>query len=601
MVGLSRVLATGALLLGSAAAQPLDLPPRSAGARTGAQLLPLLQGLTVQQREELLWQELTAGNVPGFLRSFVSITRTRADAQGRPRTVTFDVLPDYLALGSDADFFRMPMTPTLGQQLADRLGCSLPTRRMVDDIWAAAPVHLDPVTFSPTLYDILSPALFWQHQVLIEQQRAPFPLGLLVAGTKKDVVISALLATVQNRVVIYGWHRPNGVPIQPLYGGHVDFYADYSHGVRLVRSRVTVDGAATTIAAVLADPVLHPLLSDEGPFATVRYPVSSAPDTFPFIDPFGAAGFRLTSWRAKFTAPTIVPFAPRSPGGDGHVVVVADVRGGTESIRCGHPTTTDQVAQADIYCDYRPWLRSDGYERVGVFVRDRAAGAFDGTLSQQGACYALTWDSDDGRLRCLRANAGTLTDLLPQPRYLPSTAWRRFRIEARADELRFCLDGVELLRTNDATHPHGEFGIGYHESFATNANLRGTRADNWFADVPDALTLSYASAATGNPALADVTVTTTRGVPGDLYFRPVTVTPGAFPHGWFLGLDPALGDLGAQFASAHPIFVGLFDADGVARTTVPLPTGLTLYGVALDVFSTLPPVAACAPVAFLVR
>jgi hypothetical protein len=34
----------------------------------------------------------------------------------------------------------MPMTPTLAQQLADRLDCVLPTARMVDRIWAAAPL-----------------------------------------------------------------------------------------------------------------------------------------------------------------------------------------------------------------------------------------------------------------------------------------------------------------------------------------------------------------------------------------------------------------------------------------------------------------------------
>ena len=40
-------------------------------------------------------------------------------------------------------------------------------------------------------------------------------------------------------------------------------YADYSHGIRLVRSRVFVDGQPTTIAPVLADLVRRPLLSDE--------------------------------------------------------------------------------------------------------------------------------------------------------------------------------------------------------------------------------------------------------------------------------------------------------------------------------------------------
>ena len=47
-------------------------------------------------------------------------------------------MPDYLAVGSDDDFVRMPMTPQTAQQIADLFGCILPTRKMVDAIDAAA-------------------------------------------------------------------------------------------------------------------------------------------------------------------------------------------------------------------------------------------------------------------------------------------------------------------------------------------------------------------------------------------------------------------------------------------------------------------------------
>lgn len=30
-----------------------------------------------------------------------------------------------------------------------------------------------------------------------------------------------------NRVTIYGWHKLDGKPIQPLFTGHVDWYVDY--------------------------------------------------------------------------------------------------------------------------------------------------------------------------------------------------------------------------------------------------------------------------------------------------------------------------------------------------------------------------------------
>lgn len=235
-----------------------------------------MRSLSVGDREALLWHEITSGNVPDFLRRFVPVEVT-ATVQGRLRTATFRVAPDFLGVGSDADWLRMPMTPALAQRLADRLECALPTRRMVDAIWAQAPVKLSPHPFSPAEHDILSPDLFYRHHLQIETQRAGRPQSQMVAGIKKDVVCSARIATRPARVVIYGWHRLDGTPIQPLSGVHADHYADYSHGIRLVREAMTVDGAPTTVTAVLADPQLHVLLSDEGAIPEPRYPAAPRP------------------------------------------------------------------------------------------------------------------------------------------------------------------------------------------------------------------------------------------------------------------------------------------------------------------------------------
>ena len=51
---------------------------------------------------------------------------------------TIEVMPDYLAVGSDDDFVRMPMRPQTAQQIADAFGCVLPTRKIVDAMDAAA-------------------------------------------------------------------------------------------------------------------------------------------------------------------------------------------------------------------------------------------------------------------------------------------------------------------------------------------------------------------------------------------------------------------------------------------------------------------------------
>ena len=81
----------------------------------------------------------------------------------------------------------------------------------------------------------------------------------------KRQVISNRLKEKPNKVAIYGWHKLDGKPIQPLYPGHADWYADYSHGVRLVKNECVVDGKKMKVADVLKDAELSVLLSDEGP------------------------------------------------------------------------------------------------------------------------------------------------------------------------------------------------------------------------------------------------------------------------------------------------------------------------------------------------
>jgi hypothetical protein len=152
----------------------------------------------------------------------------------------------------------------------------LPTRAMVDAIWAAAAVKLAPQPFHPAQHDILAVELFARHHAEIERQRQGRPQHLLVAGAKKDVVRSALLASWPGRVVIYGWHRLDGTAIQPLWKGHTSGHVDYSHGLRLVARTMEVDGEPTTVDAVLADPELHVLLSDEGPVPDGRYAGASS-------------------------------------------------------------------------------------------------------------------------------------------------------------------------------------------------------------------------------------------------------------------------------------------------------------------------------------
>jgi hypothetical protein len=244
------------------------IPKRPADATSGTEFFKTLDKLTPAEREEAIAKEVLRGNIPDFLRTFQKITVQAKDTAGKEHTAVFEVMPDYLAIGSDNDFVRVPMTPQTAARIADAFGCALPTRKVVDDVYRAATVKLEP---KPMTEDRELPATFLRHNALIEEQRTGKKLGELVAGIKKDVVVSNRLAEKQNRVAIYGWHKTDGKPIQPLTIVHTEKYVDYSHGVRLMKRAVAVDGKPWDVRHVLYATEPHGLLSDEGPVARPAY------------------------------------------------------------------------------------------------------------------------------------------------------------------------------------------------------------------------------------------------------------------------------------------------------------------------------------------
>ncbi|HEX4607336.1 MAG TPA: hypothetical protein VH092_03945, partial [Urbifossiella sp.] len=244
------------------------IPPRPAGAPGGAAVFEALAKLTPAVREEAIAREVLRGNIPDFLRAFTKVSVKAKDAAGKEHIAVIEVMPDYLAVGSDTDFVRVPMTPQTAARIADAFGCTLPTRKVVDEVYRAAAVKLEP---KPMVVDRESPTTFLRHNALIEEQRAGHPLGALVAGVKKDIVVTNRLAERPGRVAIYGWHKPDGAPIQPLTTVHGAGYVDYSHGVRLMQRTVLVDGAARDVRQVLYAAGLHGLLSDEGPITRPTY------------------------------------------------------------------------------------------------------------------------------------------------------------------------------------------------------------------------------------------------------------------------------------------------------------------------------------------
>lgn len=215
-----------------------------------------------QQRDSLALVWVFAGHIPSFIKKFVRINVSITDSMsGKTIDAYYFVAPDYLCVGNDKDWARVPITPMAAQLIADSLHCFLPTRKMVDDIYMQAKVKLEPIPMFA--YRDSTPTM-WQHHLIIEGQRKR-RTGL-IAGIKKDVVVTARLRETgkSNKVAIYGWHKSDGEPIQPLYTGHVNWYVDYSHGIRLVSETIFVNKKPMHFTDVLKHPVYHKLICNEG-------------------------------------------------------------------------------------------------------------------------------------------------------------------------------------------------------------------------------------------------------------------------------------------------------------------------------------------------
>jgi hypothetical protein len=245
----------------------LLIPPRPANARSGSQFMQDVMNMSFVDREQHIYNEVSTGNIPDFMRSLVPIDASFQDAGGTTHTVHYEVMPDYLAIGSNFDFCRIPTGPINAQRLADLFGATMPTRKLVDNIYTNSAIKLQPVTYTPVGNQNELVPKFIEHNTAIEALRiaAGGQLGELTGGTKKDVVLSNKIIdpTRPNHVVIYGWHQLNGSPIQPLTNIHINTYTDYSHGIRYLNNDFLMDGQVTKINTVLTDPVLYKVLSDE--------------------------------------------------------------------------------------------------------------------------------------------------------------------------------------------------------------------------------------------------------------------------------------------------------------------------------------------------
>lgn len=205
----------------------------------------------------------------------------RASSGSGGKTGSVFVSEDVITVGVPGDSFRMPLTASAAQAVADVYGALLPTKKLSMDINQAVRARVQPRPMGNLGANLESYA---RHSRTIDEQLLALgsPSGLR-GGHKKDLVVTN--SKGPGKEAIYGWYATQPVPgvplykdaygamfVQPLSDVHDDAYVDYSHGIRLVQGNMKVDGQTMKTEDVYRDPSLASLVSDEGPIKAPRYP-----------------------------------------------------------------------------------------------------------------------------------------------------------------------------------------------------------------------------------------------------------------------------------------------------------------------------------------
>lgn len=199
----------------------------------------------------------------------------------------FTVFADALKM----DGVRVNVSANLQQQIADVLGCSLLTPKLVDLLWLQRNVTLLP---SPQPISASTQAMV-DHSARIDKMlnAQGNPTGIIQTVGKFWVLDNDLL-THPGRAMNYGWHF-EGASCQGISGeitaslikdargqyvrliqgrgtAHDIHHSDYSQQCILVSRACVVDGKSRDILDILADPVLAPLASHQGVLRVLRQP-----------------------------------------------------------------------------------------------------------------------------------------------------------------------------------------------------------------------------------------------------------------------------------------------------------------------------------------
>lgn len=243
----------------------LNVKQRDTNMIEGSEFIKKIENLSFIQAEEEIYREILKGNIPNFLRQFKCI-RYFCGEHNKVKVELY-CLPDYLAIGSDKDFIRMPMGPLTAQLIADSLNCTLPSEFLVDIIAKASEGSIEPFPFRPKGDRNTYPIAFEDSNNAINAlfKAKGYKFGQLISGLKKDVILTSKVTDSlrPNHVTIYGWHYSNGKHIQPSNNVHINTYVDYSHGIRLIYKIIKINGREYDLTKVYSSKEMFRYVSNE--------------------------------------------------------------------------------------------------------------------------------------------------------------------------------------------------------------------------------------------------------------------------------------------------------------------------------------------------
>jgi hypothetical protein len=287
-------------------------PPRDKSAIGGRAFMEKIKGEGPPsdwvKRENAIVAELSAGNMPDNLLKWIKIDLTYTGKSGT-LTGTVEVLPDYLAIGSNDDYVHVPLDPVSAQLIADRFDATLPTAKICHAIYLQT-------SKKNRINAIERATTSWPTQIVRSQERTRADVNGRISrahggdtgthevrghlarrtGRRPQERRRHLEAAAQRaeRVAFHGFYDSAEYPHEPCYENptrkpqpgcnkeaptlaHNRRFSDYAQGVRLVHPSMTINGKQKMVADVLADPVESLLLSTEGTIVPARIPRPSKP------------------------------------------------------------------------------------------------------------------------------------------------------------------------------------------------------------------------------------------------------------------------------------------------------------------------------------